>query len=297
MVPMKKNHIRSGLTWASVVLLAFLLSGCETSRYTMKQDAGPVRSVSVDHIPDAQPRYEPRTLAGNKSPYKVLGKTYFVLNRPDNYREQGVASWYGKKFHGHLTSNGEIYNMYGMTAAHKTLPIPSYVKVTNRSNGRSVIVRVNDRGPFHGDRVIDLTYTAAKKLGFVDQGTARVMVEYIDPNAYQAPVKKIIATQPKSVNSKEPLAPAPVNPAGYEIPENTFLQVGAFIQRQSAVALQMKLSVLTHYPVAIYEPTSADIRDRFYRVRIGPLKDNLELLTLRDKLVAAALPEPHVVYQ
>lgn len=297
MASMKKQHIRNALMSVSVILLPFLLSGCETSRYTMKQDTGPARSVSVDHIPDAQPRHEPRTLAGNKSPYKVLGKTYYVLDRPENYREQGVASWYGKKFHGHLTSNGEIYNMYGMTAAHKTLPIPSYVKVTSRNNGRSVIVRVNDRGPFHGNRVIDLTYTAAKKLGFVNQGTASVMVEYIDPNNYQAPVTKTIATQRDGARSDEPRAPAPDNAAGYQIPENTFLQVGAFTQRQSAVALQIKLSALTQYPVAIYEPTSAGVRDRFYRVRIGPLKDNLDLLTLRDTLIAAALPEPHVVYQ
>jgi len=296
---MTSYSFRNFLTSTGIALLPFILSGCETSRYAMKQDTGPRQPVSVSHIPDAKPRPEPRTLAGNKSPYKVLGKTYYVMHSPDDYREQGIASWYGKKFHGHQTSNGEIYNMYGMTAAHKTLPIPSYVRVTNRSNGRAVIVRVNDRGPFHDNRVIDLTYTAAKKLGFVDRGTAPVLVEYIDPVRYSPEPKASIAQAPREVRAPgsatnaEPPAPTPQNSAGYAIPENTFLQVGAFTQRQSALALQIKLSALTQYPVAIFEPSP----DKLYRVRIGPLKDNFDLLSLRQKLVAANLPEPHVVYQ
>lgn len=300
---MKRKAFNQLLTSTAVVLLPFVLSGCETSRYAMKHDTGPSRPVSVSHIPDAKPRLEPRTIAGNKSPYKVLGKTYHVLSTPDNYSEQGIASWYGEKFHGHLTSNGEIYNMYGMTAAHKTLPIPSYVRVTNKQNGHTVIVRVNDRGPFHDNRVIDLTYTAAKKLGFLDRGTALVQVDYIDPTRYVPESDVMMAKVPHRPNhppapktavpSDEPVAPTPVNSGGYAIPDNTFLQVGAFTQRQSAIALQMKLEELTRYPVAIFEPSP----DNLYRVRIGPLKDNFDLLSLRQKLAEANLPEPHVVYQ
>lgn len=295
----RKDHCLS----PALVLLfaAALIGGCAApSPYTMKKDTGPTQSVSVDHIPDAVPRHEPRTIAGNKSPYKVLGKTYSVLTKPESYREKGTASWYGRKFHGHRTSNGEIYNMYGMTAAHKTLPIPCYVRVTNLNNGKQVIVRVNDRGPFHGDRVIDLTYTAAKKLGFVSQGTAPVVVEYVDPDVYAATVGKqptaVPSTSMSAAGSAEPMAPAPVHSGGYQIPANTYLQVGAFSLRQSAEALQKQLLSLTSYPVNIQDPAAGG-RERFYRVRIGPLKDNFDLLELREKLAEARLPEPHVVYQ
>ncbi|WP_075184972.1 septal ring lytic transglycosylase RlpA family protein [Teredinibacter haidensis] len=275
------------------VLLACLCACEAPSVYTMKEDAGPSQSMGVDHIPDAVPRYEPRTIAGNKSPYKVLGKTYHVLASPEKYKAEGMASWYGKKFHGHKTSNGEIYNMYGMTAAHKTLPIPSYVRVTNRNNGHSVIVRVNDRGPFHGHRVIDLTYTAAKKLGFVEKGTAPVVVEYIDPASYQKVASANAPARTAPSSQGETPAPTPAHSGGYGIPGNTFLQVGAFGQRETAERLQQKLQALTAYPVHIYFPDNA----RLYRVRIGPLKDSLDLLALREKLVNNQLHDAHVVYQ
>jgi len=240
------------------------------------------------------PREEPRTMAGNKSPYSVLGKTYHVIKQPENYREEGLASWYGKKFHGHKTSNGEIYNMYGMTAAHKSLPIPSYVRVTNKNNGRTAVVRINDRGPFHDGRVIDLTYTAAKKLGYLDQGTAPVIVEYIYPRTHQRQ-----AVQPKhhtaaiTDNSQQAKAPAPKHAGGYEIPGNTFLQVGAFSQKASAEQLQKKLVALTHFPVNIYVAPESN----WFRVRIGPFEDNLDILLLRDLLLMHQLPQAHVVYQ
>ena len=120
-------------------------------------------------------------LKRNKSPYTQFGKTYYVLNSSQGFRETGIASWYGSKFHGRRTSNGDVYNMYAMTAAHKTLPIPTYVRVTNQENRRSVIVRVNDRGPFHESRIIDLSYVAALKLGFAANGTAKVSVEALNP--------------------------------------------------------------------------------------------------------------------
>lgn len=177
---------RSALRLLLVVLISILAGCAKQSRYHVEQDYGPAVAVDVSHVPDAVPQWEPYSRGANK-PYKVLGKHYNVLPTSNDFRQQGIASWYGHKFHGHLTSNGETYDMYAMTAAHKTLPIPCYVKVTNKDNGRSVIVRVNDRGPFHEGRVIDLSYAAASKLGYVDKGTANVYIEAInfdEPSRY-----------------------------------------------------------------------------------------------------------------
>ena len=277
-----------------LLILCLLVSACASQKrvYKMKHDAYPSRAVSVDHIPDAVPRVEPRTIAGNKSPYKVAGKTYRILSKPEGYKKKGVASWYGRKFHGERTSNGEIYDMYAMTAAHTTLPIPSYVRVTNLDNDRSVIVRINDRGPFHDDRLIDLSYSAAKKLGYVNHGTARVVVEYIDPRDYRA-----TATAPslQVPVSGELRAPSPTHSGGYSLPGNTYLQVGAFGQRASAEALQRRLSELTSFPVNVLSPKQVG-RGKWYRVHIGPISDNLDVLLLRETLAAENLPEPHVVY-
>jgi rare lipoprotein A len=160
------------------------------SRYALDKDAGPDDGVRLDpdKIQDAVPVDEPRTAAGNKSPYTVLGETYNVMPESTGYSQTGRASWYGKKFHGYKTSNGEIYSMYKMSGAHKTLPIPSYVRVTNLDNGRNAIVRINDRGPFHSDRIIDLSYAAAVKLDVTRTGTANVKLETITPStsAYAA---------------------------------------------------------------------------------------------------------------
>lgn len=264
------------------------LSACVSTPQSTHRDSGPSQAVDVSHIPDAVPRREPRTRAGNKSPYTVLGKTYEVMESSDGYRQRGSASWYGKKFHGAQTSNGEIYDMYGMTAAHKTLPIPTFVKVRNVANGKEVIVRVNDRGPFHGDRIIDLTYAAAKKLGFVEQGVATVEVEAINPDTWVAENR-----QPDPVvASGEPRAPAPLQSAGYQLPGDTFLQAGAFGSRESAAALQEKLLELTSLPVFI---APADSLQKMFRVRIGPIADNFELLNLKERIQQLNLGIPHVV--
>lgn len=261
--------------------------------YSMDRDRGPAEAMDVSHIPDAVPRWEPRTAAGNKSPYTVLGKTYRVMASSDGYREQGYASWYGKKFHGELTSNGEIYDMYGMTAAHKSLPIPTFVQVTNLENGRQVIVRVNDRGPFHEGRIIDLSYAAAKKLGFVDQGTARVEVTAINPDVWLAQQGSGNATQMAvRPTSNEAVAPAPRQSAGYELPGNTFLQAGAFGSRQSAETLRQQLTALTRLPVFI---TAASAPQNLFRVRIGPIADNYELLNLQERIRQMNLGQAHVV--
>lgn len=144
-------------------------------------DSAPEPIVDIDAIPEPEVKREPRSRVGNRT-YSVLGKTYRIRDSAEGYVEEGLASFYGKKFHGRLTSNQEVYDMYAMTAAHKSLPLPSYVQVTNLSNGKSVVVRVNDRGPFHSGRIIDLSYAAATKLGFIKQGTARVEVRALTPD-------------------------------------------------------------------------------------------------------------------
>jgi len=157
-----------------------LLSACTVtpSRYKIHQDVAPARLPSANEIKDIIPLDIPYSRGGNKD-YTVRGISYQVLQTHENYVKTGIASWYGAKFHGHLTSNGEIYNMYGLSAAHKSLPIPSFAKITNLANGKHTIVRINDRGPFHPNRVIDLSYGAAFKLGTLDHGTAQVSIESI----------------------------------------------------------------------------------------------------------------------
>jgi rare lipoprotein A len=185
-----------------------LLTGCE----------GP---ASVDQG-QARPQGETKSFTrGNKSPYQVFGKTYEVLPTSVDYREIGIASWYGKKFHGRLTSNGEVYDMHKVSAAHKSLPLPTTVKVTNLDNGNSVIVRVNDRGPFHEDRVIDLSYAAAVKLGFAHHGTAPVVVE-------------ALTEVRKTPQSTSVVTLADDKPSYY-------LQVGAFSQIKGAEKLQQEI--------------------------------------------------------
>ncbi len=162
------------------ITTVFLLAACASSgsRYSISDDVSPDNPIRLDHIEDANPRYEPFSLGGNKD-YTLRGNSYKIIKNPQGFKQSGEASWYGKKFHGHLTSNGEIYDMYSMSAAHKTLPIPCYVKVTNKDNGKTAIVRVNDRGPFHPGRIIDLSYAAAYKLDVLHSGVANVDIEYI----------------------------------------------------------------------------------------------------------------------
>ena len=193
---------------ASVLLLGSL-GGCASrgeSRTTVADSA----ASDGSNIPDAVPRVEPLSKWGNPESYKVKGKRYFTKKTSSGHVERGLASWYGKKFHGRRTSSGERYNMYEMTAAHKTLPLPSYVRVTNVENGRTAVVKVNDRGPFHGSRVIDLSYSAAKKLGVVQKGTAMVEVRAIDPlapNAESAPFLTAAKGKPKQWTRSERPAP------------------------------------------------------------------------------------------
>ena len=179
----------------AILLLLLLLNACSSQqgRYQQNNDSTPTRLPNAAELRDATPRKERPSRGGNRD-YQVRGKHYQVLTSADNFSQSGIASWYGKKFHGHLTSNGEIYDMYAMSAAHKNLPLPTYAKVTNVKNNKSVIVRVNDRGPFHQDRIIDLSYSAAYKLDMLKTGTAEVKITAIRDftpvtrQAYRIPV-------------------------------------------------------------------------------------------------------------
>lgn len=170
----------------AIVVTLLVLTGCSSSappsRYSQAHDSIPSRLPTADELIEPVPRTEPPSRQGNRT-YSLFGRTYDILPNAQGYSEEGMASWYGEKFHGHLTSNGETYDMYAMSAAHKTLPLPTYVRVTNLANDRSVVVRVNDRGPFHGERVIDLSYVAAYKLGMLATGTARVRIDALHPQA------------------------------------------------------------------------------------------------------------------
>lgn len=293
-----------------VALLAvLLLGGCFGSRgpggASADRDGPPGREADGDY-PDMTPRREPIMRAGNKNPYTVLGKTYHLLPTAEGYREVGVASWYGTKFHGRATSNGEPYNMFAMTAAHKTLPIPAYVRVTNLENDRSVIVRVNDRGPFHDDRIIDLSYAAAKKLNVFDRGTARVEVVAIDPSSYQrnsvaipqvdAPASRRarpLGPAVAGVKDGPPLAPAPAADVKGGPPQGAFLQVGSFSNLKSARSLEARVEQRVAMP-ALVRSTRVEGRDVF-RVLIGPFVDTAQLRSAREVLVAAERLNPLVV--
>ena len=189
----------SNLHFTFLGLSILLLSACSSTggRYHLKDDRAPVNPPDLSKVENAHPRYEPYSKQGNK-PYEVFNKKYYVLPTAKDYVEEGKASYYGAKFHGYHTSNGEVYDMYSMSAAHKTLPIPSFAKVTNLANGKSVIVRVNDRGPFHSNRIIDLSYAAAFKLDMLKHGVADVKVEAIHfdspEDAYSAKTDKAKTT-------------------------------------------------------------------------------------------------------
>lgn len=170
---------------ALIIFFSLLIQAC--SGLDELQDGPPARYIDPERIADAVPRAEPRSRSGNPHSYVVYGSRYYVLKSSRGYSESGIASWYGKKFHGRQTASGEIFDMYKMTAAHKTLPLPTYVEVTNLENRRKVIIKVNDRGPFHGKRLIDLSYVAAVKLGITENGTQRVHVKAIEPQALKTP--------------------------------------------------------------------------------------------------------------
>jgi len=198
----------SGVSQSAVVAAA---KAKTESRYAIKQDLGPKQHKDMSNAPDAVPKVEPHSRGGNKSRYEVWGKSYSVMASSLGFKQRGLASWYGQKFHGHLTSNGETYDMYAMTAAHKSLPLPTYARITNLGNNKTVIVRVNDRGPFHGDRVIDLSYAAASKLDYRKTGVAEVLVEAIDADQWSPALEQSIRKQRKTSRFKSPAITSATN--------------------------------------------------------------------------------------
>jgi rare lipoprotein A len=322
--------------------VALLLGSCTTSRAPSDgaisgpgnyarthKDGEPWWDVDVSRIPDAVPM--PYNGPLKNTPYSVFGKPYYPLADARSYRATGTASWYGTKFHGQATANGETYDLYGMTAAHKTLPLPCFVKVTNLDNGKSVILRVNDRGPFYSDRLIDLSFAAAKKLGYAEVGTARVKVEGIDPHQWWAqqgrPVPLVLAnnaaasppasnkllalpapTEVRTVAQPiEQYTPPPEQHAAAVLPvelavkknasapaDGLYLQVGAFANPDAAELLKAKLNGLVG-TAPVFISSVARNQQVLHRVRLGPIKTQDEALQLQDTLRLASLGQPTLV--
>ena len=257
---------RSG---AAAVLALALAAGC-ASVDGPQEDGAPGRLPDVSSIPDAVPRAEPRSARGNPPFYEVMGRRYYVMDDARGYREQGVASWYGTKFHGRSTSSGEPYDMYAMTAAHKTLPLPTYVRVTHLGNGRSIVVRVNDRGPFVGERIIDLSYAAAIRLGMHVDGTALVEVEALLPGE---PTRTVAAAAPAT-------------------PRALWLQAGAFSERRNAERLRADLAGHGIGNVAIHEDPASG--RTLYRVRVGPYTDAAGVEEMLGRLRSLSIHDAHL---
>lgn len=269
-----------------------LVSACTTSnsRYQQKHDSTPTRLPSASELNDATPRAETQSRGGNKN-YQVFGKHYQVLKTAKNFSQSGTASWYGRKFHGHLTSNGEIYDMYAMSAAHKNLPLPSYLKVVNNSNGRSVIVRVNDRGPFHQSRIIDLSYSAAYKLDMLKTGTANVTITAItdftvdgltqlqkntphiaESSAKITPLAKI--TAPKALSSQKAAAKIASTLPLKSIVTSQYIQV--FASKSNAQATKLAHAITKQHQ----RNTQLEQKNGIYRVLVGPITRSDELSKL-----------------
>ncbi|MEO6076470.1 MAG: septal ring lytic transglycosylase RlpA family protein [Dokdonella sp.] len=241
------------------------VSKSQSQRYKDANDSGPSFPPSeVAKLVEPVPKSEPRSRYGNKSTYSVLGKEYHVLDSPVGYVERGISSWYGNKFHGYMTSSMEPYDMHLFSAAHKSLPLPSYARVTNLSNGKSVIVRVNDRGPFHENRLIDLSYAAAVRIGIWPKGTGLVEVQAIDPeHPERRPVAVEAPTQARAAEAR----PASTKPASDGA--RLYLQVGSFGARDNAERVAAALKSAGIEPVRI--DTVNVSGNSIHRVRVGPL--------------------------
>ena len=254
----------------STVAAGLLLAGC-ADKPTQPADTsdGPSTSdIRAADVKDAVPTAEPRARYGNHSPYEVFGKTYTVMPSSKGYREKGTASWYGSKFHGRRTSSGEPYDMHLATAAHKSLPLPTYAEVTNLDNGRKVIVKVNDRGPFKDDRIIDMSYGAALRLDMIKTGTARVEVRAIEVGGGS----EFADTKPaKTVTS------------------DTWLQAGAYSRKDGARQMAGKLEQSGLSPVSVREV------DGLYRVWLGPYASASEAERVIDRAVELGFDRPHRV--
>jgi rare lipoprotein A len=249
------------------------------------KDDGPGANPPKDlaAIPDAVPRPESLQRAANR-PYQVFGKDYVPMSSLAPFRQTGVGSWYGRRFNGASTSSGEPYDMYAMTAAHPTLPIPSYARVTNLANGRSVVVRINDRGPFHSDRIIDLSYTAAWKLGYAEAGSARVEVESIVPGSPSPAATAVAGTEPK----QEPEH----GPEQLQEAKGVYLQLGAFSAREAAENFRVRIyRELAWLSQAIQIVAGGSV----FRLHLGPYRSQDEARSIADRIQSELSLRPVIV--
>ena len=289
-MPTNKTSTASLAFWLPVCCwLTVLLAGCSTTprdsgRYSQPIDSAPKQKVDVSQVADAVPRVEPRSRYGNPASYKVLGKRYYTMKESQGYVKRGIASWYGTKFHGHRTSSGEPYDMYSMSAAHKTLPLPTYARVTNLKNGKSVIVKINDRGPFHDNRLIDLSYAAASRLDIVRSGTGFVEIRTIDPkeSVPAKPVATLTARAQKPVSTASEQRPA------------LYLQLGAYVERNKAERLQNRLSDIEMQGTLHIQETRLN-QEQLYRVRVGPLDSVESADRISQILQSEGIDSPRVV--
>ena len=273
------------VSFSLMMMAATVMAGCATTppdewgqRQTTVTPAidGAPAQVAIDllAVPDAVPRVEPRATRGNPPFYEVDGQRHFVMADGSGHIERGIASWYGTKFHGRTTSSGEPYDMFAMTAAHRTLPLPTYAKVTNLENGHSVVVRINDRGPFAHNRIIDLSYAAATRLGIVGAGTGLVELRVLDPASPEAPVV-----------AADPAGPAPL----------LFVQAGAFASRDNAQRVLERLQAAGLYNVAV--SSRPEESPPLWRVRAGPLPDVETVDTVAQQIIGAGFPEARIVIE
>ncbi|MAS81508.1 MAG: septal ring lytic transglycosylase RlpA family lipoprotein [Legionellales bacterium] len=244
-----------------------------------ESDKAPSKQIDVSKIPNAIPKDEPKSRYGNPKSYVVFGKRYYVMESNKGFVEKGIASWYGTKFHGRRTSSGETYDMYGMTAAHKSLPLPTYVEVINLKNNKKIIVKINDRGPFHENRIIDLSYTAAIKLDILKNGTGLVEIRVIGTE------------QIGTIHSDERLAV--INTAVTKNEGRFYIQVGSFSNLINAEDLKQKLKSIGQGMVSIIEVVVSE--SILYRVKIGPFTDIDQADAIVSSLVEHNFNEHHIV--
>lgn len=270
--------------------------------YYLDDGPGDNPPADIDSIPDAIPRVEPLH-RGASRPYTVLGRNYTPMTSLAPYKARGIASWYGRRYHGKMTSSGEIYDMYGMSAAHTTLPIPSYARVTNLANGKSVVVRINDRGPFVDQRLIDLSYTAAYKLGVLAGGSTMVEVETILPGDEVAPVMAASAPAPAqpaagtvqenaaAAVQREPEPAAPTVPLTRDA-SGIYLQLGAFGSRENAENYLARLKARIDW---LAQALHVFPRDGLFRVHAGPYGNQTEARQIADRISQALGVKPFVL--
>jgi len=309
----------------SLLLLVLLAGGCATGPATDAKR----RLIDPDTVPDAVPKDEPLSKYGNPPSYEVFGKRYYTRPSSQDFVERGIASWYGEDFHGKRASSGETYDMFAMTAAHKELPLPTYARVTNLENGRSVVVKINDRGPFHANRVIDLSWVAASKLRITAKGTGLVEVRAIDPanpealpppqldtgtryaSAQPAPASDPVV--PKATPAARPSAGTPPGPAPATRPAapvavaaapkaetpvaslgpRMFIQVGAFSSRENADRLKTRVAKDLKRTVRV--DTDQVNGKAFHRVQVGPVESVDEADLLVARLESLGVDQPRVV--